>query len=227
MGDVTDSVGTGFTGGGNNTEKCGMGFTSKLAGKIIKVTKTSVCTATKAYIYSGDATTIGTMLDSSTFSGDEATFSKSMANATFYWILCDANGGSYVSDEGPYSSGRGSTNVTWQANWHEWGGGGFGNANFLRGIQSVTTNDTSDIIVTPTALVLSTDEPAVNIKIHAKPLSLGASLVLGNVNIVIVNSPIPTYSHGQKEIKRSWNYPDADILNLIPEERSLITSAWR
>jgi hypothetical protein len=77
---------------GADTRLAGFKVTMTANATLKKITKSSNCTATKAYIYS----TAGAQLATANFSSNVATFDYSLVSGTSYYLACDSAGGSYT-----------------------------------------------------------------------------------------------------------------------------------
>lgn len=163
----------------------GMRFTTNTACTLTTVTKESSCTATRAVLKNSSHT----VLDTASFSGDDATFNYALSDSTEYSISADSNGSSYTRRYHNSSPGYpiSGTNVDWVGN--------INNDTDLTGdahnIESITTTTVTNATVNPTALALtlSLKAPDVQFDFLKEVTALNLSLTEGTPESVVYNIP--------------------------------------
>jgi len=138
MAPVLDAHGEAYTTTFTQGVRYGLKITTNFACTLQKITKPSLVTANTAYLY--EATGV-TELASGSFTGADATFSYSLANATSYLVVVgNANSSNYDGRYGARNVPYNKTNVNFVDDWKIGTGGNQGTGNIC--VESVTT-DTS------------------------------------------------------------------------------------
>lgn len=201
--------------------------------KITAVTKDSDCAHTKCAIYTTDGT--NTKLAEATFSSNVATFNLEISSGVSYAVVCHSDGSTANSVRNnspsfPYNN----TDLNGTQRCYVNGGTyyDYGTTSAIN-ILSVTTESTiTNITVQPTALALSTDQPIINVKIHAQPLDIGAIMSAIQPIMTIV---YPQWTSGTRGINTKYPFTSGltarttsqtgHVENLIPQ-KSYLNKKW-
>ena len=184
MADVTDTYGANDTSQGTlNVEYYGITIETNLATTLTKVTKSATCTATKSYLYSAASS----LLDTQSFSGNDAVFSYALASLTKYYIVAGSDDASFTGAYTTVTHPVAGTNIDCigrcvvnpPAAVSELAVG------YIHAINSVTSDASVNVTVTPSTLTLSTtaQTPTIIVLIIPAVLTLTASPLDGWVSI--------------------------------------------
>lgn len=117
MAQATDTVTATWVGTANVTAKFGYDMSCSQALTVISVDKRPGTTATTCYLYYWTQASPGSLIASTSFVSNTATFNVSISSGNFY-MVCDSGGSTYTEEYWNASYPQTKTNVTYVSAWN-------------------------------------------------------------------------------------------------------------